>query len=86
MPKTNLCINHEAIFSENMEVALVRKKVTKKSISEKTGASRSTICRYYQKPRTMTLDMLKQIIKLTNIPKEDVINYLYEGRQQEDKP
>ncbi len=83
MPKSNFCINHEAIFSENMEVALVRKKVTKKSIAEKTKISRSTIQRYYQKPGTMTLDTLKQIIKMTALPKEDVINYLYERK---DKP
>lgn len=83
MPKSNFCINHEAIFSENMEVALVRKKVTKKAISEKTGIHRNTICRYYQKPRTMTLETLKQIIRLTGLPKEDVINYLYEGKDKQ---
>ncbi len=80
MPKSNFCINHEAMFSENMEVALVRKKVTKKAIAERTGISRSTICRYYQKPRTMTVDALKQIIKMTGLPKEEVMNYLYEGK------
>lgn len=83
MPKSNFCINHEAIFSENMEVALVRKKVTKKVIAEKTGISRCTIQRYYQKPRTMTLETLKQIIRLTGLPKEDVINYLYEGKDKQ---
>lgn len=83
MPKSNFCINHEAIFSESMEVALVRKKVTKKTIAERTGIHRSTISRYYQKPGTMTLETLKQIIKLTGLPKEDVINYLYEGKNKQ---
>lgn len=80
MPKSNFCINHEAIFSENMSIALVRKKITKKAISNKTGISRSTISRYYQEPRKMTVDALKKIIKLTGIPKEDVIAYLFEGK------
>lgn len=80
MPKSNFCINHEAIFSESMEVARTRKKITKKSISEKTGISRSTIQNYYKRPRTMTVDTLKQIVKMTNIPKEELIAYIYEGK------
>ena len=80
MPKTNFCVNYEAQFSEDMEVALVKKKITKTEISEKTGNSRSTIHRYFKNPRTMTVDALKKIIKMTGLPKEEVINYLYEGK------
>lgn len=80
MPKTNFCINYEAQFSEDMEVALVKKKITKKALCEKTGNSRSTIHRYFKSPRTMTVDALKQIIKMTGLPKDEVIKYLYEGK------
>ena len=80
MPKSNFCINHEAVFSESMEVALTRKKITKKSISEKIGISRATIQRYYKHPQTMTVDVLKQVVKMTGIPKEEFIAYIYEGK------
>ena len=80
MPKTNFCINHEAIFCESMAVALTRKKITKKEISEKTGICRTTIQRYYKHPRTMTVDTLKQIVKMTGIPKEELVAYIYEGK------
>lgn len=80
MPKSNFCINHEAIFSKNMELALTREEVTKKSISEKTGISRTTVQRYYKKPKTMTVNALKQIVRMTKIPKEELIAYIYEGK------
>ena len=80
MPKSNFCINHEGIFFKNMELALIREEVTKKSICEKTGLSRSTIQNYYKKPRTMTVSALKQIVKITKIPKEELIAYIYEGK------
>ena len=71
MSKSNFCTSYEAIFSKNMELALTREEVTKKSISEKTGISRPTIQRYYKKPRTMTVSTLKQIVKMTKIPKKE---------------
>lgn len=63
-----------------MKLALTREEITKKSISEKTGISRTTVQRYYKEPKTMTVNALKQIVRLTKIPKEELIAYIYEGK------
>ncbi len=39
MPKSNFCINHEAIFSKNMKLALTREEVTKSQFVKRQGSA-----------------------------------------------
>ena len=80
MPKSNLGTNYDKIFHDNLEVQFIKENVLKKSIAERVGVDRSTIGRHCKYPDRMTLLELKTIIKMAKVPKEVVLEFLYEGR------
>ena len=80
MPKSNLVTNYDKIFHDNLEFQFIKENVLKKSIAERVGVDRSTIGRQCKDPDRMTLLELKTIIKMAKVPKEVVLEFLYEGR------
>ena len=80
MPKSNLVTNYDKIFHDNLEFQFIKENVMKKSIAERIGVDRSTIGRHCKHRDRMTLLELKTIIKMAKVPKEVVLEFLYEGR------
>lgn len=81
MPKVNLGKpNYETIFGTAMKAAVVRSNQMSREVGKKIGNCEATMSRRYRNPGQMTLSELKLFIKATGLGKEDVINYLYEGK------
>ena len=52
-----------------------------KEAAKAIGIGESTLCGRYNNPGMMSLNEFKRIIKVVGIPSEEVLNYLYEGKQ-----
>lgn len=81
MPKVNLGRpNHEEIFGAKLKSSIAENRLQCGLVAKKIGFTGQTMSARFKKPSNMTLGQLKVFIKLTGLPEEDVIKYLYERK------
>lgn len=81
MPKSNFVRpDYERIFSDKLNCCLLIKRLQKKDLAEKVGVHRGTLSKHFAHPQEMNVGELKRIIKIAKVPKEDIIEYLFEER------
>ena len=72
--------NHDEIFGSKMKSFIVWKQMQCGEVARKLGVTARTMSSRFKNPSNMTLGQLKLFIKLTGLPEEDVIKYLYERK------
>lgn len=79
MPKVNLGgIDHEKIFGSKLKAMLIEKQMECRQVAKKLGCSDGTLSSRFKNPSKMPLGELKLFIKISGLPPETVIQYLYE--------
>lgn len=79
MPKVKLGRpNYEAIFGAELKASVMKKRLKCGDVANKIGCAPRTISNRFNEPSFMTLGQLKLFIKITDLPPEVIIQYLYE--------
>lgn len=79
MPRVNLGKpNYEAIFGARLKAIIFEKRMECRAVASAVGFTPRTMSNRFNEPEFMTLGQLKRFIKITNLPPEVVIQYLYE--------
>ena len=78
MPKVNLGrTSPEEIFGSKLKSSIIENRMACGEVAKKMGFTSRTMSSRFKNPSDMTLGQLKRFIKLTGLPEESVINYLY---------
>lgn len=82
MPKVTLGKpNYELLFGAKLKGAIIGSCSECAEVASKIGIKPRTMSNRFKKPSDMTLGELKRFIKATELPPEEVIQYLYEKKQ-----
>ena len=81
MPKVKLGKpNYELDFGAKMKAAIVEKRLECRTVADRVGFTPRTMSNRFREPSLMTLAELKRFIKITDLPPEVIIQYLYERK------
>jgi hypothetical protein len=81
VPRVNLGKpNHEAIFGARLKAIIFEKRMECRAVANAVGFTPRTMSNRFNEPELMTLKELKKFIKITGLPQEVVIQYLYENQ------
>ena len=79
MPRSNFIRNPDVVFTSKIKACVFMTNLRQDQVAKKIGKSTGTTNKYLNAPSEMTLGTFKALIKAVNIPKEEVIKYLYGG-------
>ena len=81
MPKVKLGKPYyERIFGSKLKASVIGSGNQCKSVARYLGICAKTLSDRYRNPAQMTLGELKLLIRMTDMPPDDIIQYLYEGK------
>lgn len=81
MPRVNLGKpNYEEIFGAKLKAVIFEKRMECRAVANAVGFTPRTLSNRFNEPALMTLKELKRFIKVTDLPPEVVIQYLYEKK------
>lgn len=82
MPKVNLgSVNTEKKFGAKLKAAIVENRLQHPKVAQGIGVAPRTLSNRYNNPSQMTLGEMKLFIRMTNMDKQAVIDYLYGGEK-----
>lgn len=80
MPKVTLgrFTEKDKRFIRNVKSGLVKKGMCATELAKKIGTSSKTVYKRYGEPEKMTVKELRGYIRVTGIPKEEILDFLCE--------
>lgn len=68
----------EVILGDKLRASIIENHMECRDMLKILGCSSGTLCSRFKQPSKMPLGELKRFVKATNLPKEAIIQYLYE--------
>ncbi|MBO5208033.1 MAG: hypothetical protein J6B68_01675 [Lachnospiraceae bacterium] len=85
MPKVALGNpNYEKIFGAKLKASVIGSGKQCKQAAQFLGICDRTLSDRFKNPAPMTLGQLKLLIKMTDMPPDIILQYLYEGKTTEE--
>ena len=85
MPKVKLGLpDRESIFGDKLKGNIIGSGMKCKEIASAISLAPRTMSSRLKKPSDMSLGELKQIIKLTDMQPEPILDYLYDGKVKQE--
>lgn len=81
MPKVSLGKpDHEKIFGTKLKAAIIGSGRNCSQAADIMGINARTLSNRFRKPSDMTLGQMKLLVRMTDLPPELVIGYLYDRK------
>lgn len=81
MPKVKLGKpDYEKIFGNKLKAAIIASGSQCGQVAQALGTCEKTMSNRFKKPSDMPLGQLKNLIKMTDMPPDIIIQYLYDGK------